>query len=169
MLLKRQTTFFVNQHKMKIIFKSLFSIYTNIFVHAPIIYASLVKIIIATPPPPQKKNQKKNKQTNKQTKNKAKQKHNNKNVDTFLYARLQTGRIMVWWCPSVRPSDSPSVRPTLRPSVRLSVRPFSALFSYMLWHIELKFCTWLLQIKFECRHFASIFEGVYLFVNLECR
>ena len=22
----------------------------------------------------------------------------------FLYARLQTGRIMVWWCPSVRPS-----------------------------------------------------------------
>ena len=49
-------------------------------------------------------------------------------------------------------------------SVRPSVRPFSALFSYMLWHNELKFCTWLcfnvLQIKFECRHFASIFEGV---------
>ena len=41
---------------------------------------------------------------------------------------------------------------------------FSALFSYMLWHIELKFCTWLcfnvLQRKFECCHFASIFEGV---------
>ena len=57
-----------------------------------------------------------------------------------------------------------SVRPTLRPSVWVSVRPFSALFSYMLWHIELKFCTWLcfnvLQIKFECHHFASIFEGV---------
>ena len=67
------------------------------------------------------------------------------------------GRIMVWWCPSVRPS--------VRLSVRLvSVHPFSALFSYMLWHIELKFCTWLcfdvLQIKFDCRHFASIFEGV---------
>ena len=34
----------------------------------------------------------------------------------------------------------------------------------MLWHIELKFCTWLcfnvLQIKKECHHFASIFEGV---------
>ena len=28
----------------------------------------------------------------------------------FLYARLQTGRIMVWWCPSVRPSVCPSVR-----------------------------------------------------------
>ena len=41
---------------------------------------------------------------------------------------------------------------------------FSALFSYMLWHIELKFCIWLcftvLQIKFECRQFLSIFVGV---------
>ena len=41
---------------------------------------------------------------------------------------------------------------------------FSALFSYMLWHMELKFCIWLcftvLQIKFECRQFASIFVGV---------
>ena len=69
--------------------------------------------------------------------------------------------------PSGSPSDSPSIRlsvhPTLRPSVRVSVRPFSTLFSYMLWHMELKFCTSLcfnvLQIKFECRHFASIFEG----------
>ena len=34
----------------------------------------------------------------------------------------------------------------------------------MLWHIELKFCTWLcftkIQTKFKCRHFASIFVGV---------
>ena len=41
---------------------------------------------------------------------------------------------------------------------------FSALFSYMLWHIELKLCIWLcftvLQIKYECRQFASIFVGV---------
>ena len=41
---------------------------------------------------------------------------------------------------------------------------FSALFSYMLWHIELKFCIWLcftvLQIKFECRQFPSILVGV---------
>ena len=72
----------------------------------------------------------------------------------FLYARLQTGRIMVLWCPSVR----------------VSVRLFSALFSLMLWHIELKFCTWLsltlLQIKFECHHFVSIFEGVMLLCEL---
>ena len=41
---------------------------------------------------------------------------------------------------------------------------FSALFSYMLWHIELKFCIWFCfyvpQSKFECRHFASIFLWV---------
>ena len=40
---------------------------------------------------------------------------------------------------------------------------FSALFSYMLWHIELKFCIYLcctvLQIKFECCKFASTFVG----------
>ena len=34
----------------------------------------------------------------------------------------------------------------------------------MLWHIELEFCIWLcstvLQIKFECRQFPSIFVGV---------
>ena len=69
-----------------------------------------------------------------------------------------SGRIMVWWSPSVRPS------------VRVSVRPFSALFSYMLWHIELKFCTWLcsnvLQIKFECRQFVSSFVGVMSLLEL---
>ena len=41
---------------------------------------------------------------------------------------------------------------------------FSAFFSYMLRHIELKFCIWfcftVLQIKFDCHQFASIFVGV---------
>ena len=59
---------------------------------------------------------------------------------------------------------------SVRPSVRVSVRPFSALFSYMLWHIELKFCTLLcsnvLQIKFECRQFASSFVGVMPLLEL---
>ena len=45
-----------------------------------------------------------------------------------------------------------------------------AVFSYMLWHIELKFCTWLcfdvLQSKFECCPFASIFEGVMSLLEL---
>ena len=31
----------------------------------------------------------------------------------FLYARLQTGRIMVWWCPFVRPGLRPSIRPSV--------------------------------------------------------
>ena len=41
----------------------------------------------------------------------------------------------------------------------------------MLWHIELKFCTWLcsnvLQIKFECRQFVSIFVGVMPLLELK--
>ena len=55
---------------------------------------------------------------------------------------------------------------SVRPSVRVSVRPsqFSALFSYMLWDIELKFCVSLYfdarKSKFECRQFPSIFAGV---------
>ena len=78
-------------------------------------------------------------------------------IGWFLYARLQTGRIMVWWCPSVRPG--------LRPS------QFSALFSYMLWHIDLKFCVSLYfyarKIKFECHQFPSLFAGVMLLFNFK--
>ena len=40
----------------------------------------------------------------------------------------------------------------------------------MLWHIELKCCIWLcftvLQIKFECRQFASIFVGIMPLLEL---
>ena len=83
----------------------------------------------------------------------------------FLYARLQTGRIMVWWCPSVRPSVRPGLRPSVRPS------QFSALFSYMLWHIDLKFCVSLYfyarKIKFKCHQFPSLFAGVMLLFNFK--
>ena len=91
------------------------------------------------------------------------------NESTFSIFYTPVFRRDVLWYGDVRPGLPPGLRPSVRPSVRLSVRPvsvrpFSALFSYMLWHIELKFCTWLcfdvLQIKFDCRHFASIFEGV---------
>ena len=62
------------------------------------------------------------------------------------------------------------VRPSRSPSVRLSVRKFSTLFSNMPWHIELKFCIWLcftvLQIKFKCRQFASIFVGIMPLLEL---
>ena len=47
---------------------------------------------------------------------------------------------------------------------------FSVLFFYMFWHIELKFCIWLcftvLQFKFECRQFASIFVRVMPLLEL---
>ena len=66
----------------------------------------------------------------------------------------------VLWYGDVRPSGSPSVRPS----------QFSALFSYMLWDIELKFCISLYyderKSKFECHQFPSIFirpssDGTY--------
>ena len=47
---------------------------------------------------------------------------------------------------------------------------FYARFSYMLWHIELKFCILLcftvIQIKFKCHQFASIFVGVIPLLEL---
>ena len=47
---------------------------------------------------------------------------------------------------------------------------FSALFSFILWHFELKFCIWLcftvIQNKFECRQFPSIFVGVMPLLKL---
>ena len=80
----------------------------------------------------------------------------------YIFIRPSSDGTYYGMVMSVRVSVRPSVRPvSVRP---VSVRPFSALFSYMLWHIELKFCTWLsfnvLQIKFECHYFASMFEGV---------
>ena len=82
----------------------------------------------------------------------------------FLYARLQTGRIMVWWCPSGSPSVGLSVRP-------VSVRPFSALFSSMLWHIELKICTWLCFMYYRSSStvvtLRQFLKELCLFVNLE--
>ena len=48
---------------------------------------------------------------------------------------------------------------------------FSAHFSYILWHMEMKFCIWLcftlLHIKFECHQFASIFVGVMPLLELK--
>ena len=37
-------------------------------------------------------------------------------MNTILYARRKTGRIMEWLCPSVRLSDRPFVSPSVRPS-----------------------------------------------------
>ena len=57
------------------------------------------------------------------------------------------------------------------PLQTLTNMQFSALFSYMIWDIELKFCIWLcytvILIKFECRPFASIFVGVMPLLELK--
>ena len=87
----------------------------------------------------------------------------------FLFIRPSSDGTYYGMVMSVRPS----VRPGLRPSVRPSVRPsqFSALFSYMLWHIDLKFCISLYfyarKIKFECHQFPSLFAGVMLLLNFK--
>ena len=66
-----------------------------------------------------------------------------------------------------------SVRPSVRVSVRVSVRhsQFSALFSFMLWRIELAFGMSLScyehSIKFECRQFPSSFVGVMPLLELK--
>ena len=78
----------------------------------------------------------------------------------FLYARLQMGRIMVWWCPS----GSPSVRPPDSPSVQSPSAHFPhfspSCFDIFSWNFAHDFVFDVLQIKFDCRHFASIYEGV---------
>ena len=74
-----------------------------------------------------------------------------------LYA--SDGRIMVWY--------SQSIRPGLRPS------QFSVLFSYMFWHIQLKFCVSLYlnvrKIKFECHQFPLNFARVKPLLNFWSR
>ena len=68
--------------------------------------------------------------------------------------QVQVSSISVNFCRSYAPFGTKNTRNA----------QFSALFSYTLWHIELKFCIWfcftVLQIKLECCQFALIFVGV---------
>ena len=57
--------------------------------------------------------------------------------------------------PSIRQSDSPSVR---SPSAHFPHFPPTC-FDILSWNFA-RLCFDVLQIKFDCRHFASIFEGV---------
>ena len=79
--------------------------------------------------------------------------------------------------PGLRPSDSPSVRLSVRPSVRPTDSPsgspsshfphFSPTsFDILSWNFNTWLCFDVLQIKFECRHFALIFDGVMPFCEL---
>ena len=82
-------------------------------------------------------------------------------VYPFIFIRPSLDGTYYGMVMSVRPSGSPSVRPS----------QFSALFSYMLWHIDLKFCVSLYfyarKIKFECHQFPSLFAGVMLLFNFK--
>ena len=55
----------------------------------------------------------------------------------FLYARLETGRILVWWCPS----GSPPVCPILRPSVFRNFLLHALTYSVEILHMTLCQCT----------------------------
>ena len=98
----------------------------------------------------------------------------------FLYARLQTGRIMVWWCPSVRvsvrlsvrPSDSPSVRPTLRPSGSPSARfpHFSPTYFHIFrWNFAHDFHLLYYRSSSSVVTLRQFLKELCLFVNLEYR
>ena len=80
----------------------------------------------------------------------------------FVYARLQTGCIMVWRCLS----GSPSVRR----SVSHSFPHFSpTCFDILSWNCVCHFLLLsfiVLYIKFECGQFASIFVGVMPLLEL---
>jgi hypothetical protein len=63
----------------------------------------------------------------------------------FLYARLKTGRIMLWRCPSVRAS--------VRPAVAISVfRTFFAIFAAIGLKLGVLLCSQelLFQFAFRC-------------------
>ena len=79
----------------------------------------------------------------------------------------------VWWTSDQVRMSSICVnfcRSTAPFGTQNAWKQFSALFSYMLWYIELKFCIWLsiceFKIKFECCPFASIFVGVMPILEL---
>ena len=67
----------------------------------------------------------------------------------------------VLWYGDVRPSGSPSDSPSVRPGLRPPVFRTYLLHALIYWAeiVHMTFLT-VLQIKFECCHFASIFEGV---------
>ena len=74
-------------------------------------------------------------------------------LDAWFHPFFGKG-LMTWWT-----------------NVQIFWPDYSALFSYMLWHIDLKFCVSLYfyarKIKFECHQFPSLFAGVMLLFNFK--
>ena len=70
----------------------------------------------------------------------------NKSTGCFYMPVFKTGRIMVYQCPTVRPSVRPSVHPSVRLSVHLSVRPSVCLFHMSRSNLR---TTWPTHFKFH--------------------
>ena len=91
----------------------------------------------------------------------------------FLNARLQTGRIMVWWCPSGSPSGSPSVRPSDSPSVRSSsahLPHFSpTCFDILSWNFAHDFVLMYYRSSSTVVTLRQFLKELCLFLNLEYR
>ena len=83
----------------------------------------------------------------------------------FLYARLQTGRIMVWWCPSVRVS----VRPSVRPSVRHSFPHFSpTCFEILSWNFVYHFIMMHVRASLNAINFCQFLMELCPFLTSNC-
>ena len=82
----------------------------------------------------------------------------------FLYARLQTGRIMVWWCLSVHPS----VRPSGSPSVSHSFPHFSpTCFDILSWNFACHFLLMNIRSSSSVVNFRPFLLELWPFSNLK--
>ena len=78
----------------------------------------------------------------------------------FLYARLQTGRIMVWWCPSIHPSVRPSGRfPHFSPTP----------FNIWSWNVTHDFVLMYYRSSLSVVTLRQFLKELCPFVNLEYR
>ena len=88
----------------------------------------------------------------------------------FLYARLQTGRIMVWWCPSGSPSDSPSVRSPSAESPSACFPHFSpTCFDILSWNFAHDFVLMSYRSSLSVITLRQFLKELSLFVTLEYR
>ena len=87
----------------------------------------------------------------------------------FLYARLQMGHIMVWWCPSICPTLCPSDSP----SVQVSVPPFPhfspTCFDILSWNFAHDFVLMYYRSSSSVVTLRQFLKELCLFVNLEYR
>ena len=86
----------------------------------------------------------------------------------FLYARLQTGRIMVWWCPSVWVSVRLSVRPSGSPYARFPHFSHTC-FDTLSWNFAHHFVLMYYRSNMSVVTLRQFLKELCLFWNLEYR